>query len=292
MKARAGRRHGAEIAGDAVLHAEQERGGVVGRPVDRAAEALAVDRVEARRRDRSWRRSRARPSAPAPPSGASSFWARHAVFGMNSAFGTRHGAFMMHELPRSPAWMRCLQLDHLRMEAAVVADADRHAGLAHGRRRGLGLGLDVGERLLAIDMLAGGRRRDDLRAWPEGGVASTTASMPLSETRSSNVGIKRMPRCFTNASVSGVTFGSAAATTFITSDPSSNSTSVLPHQPSPAIATLIMSNVLFPSIAIAAIGRRRGATALNQTYQKMRPATASDEPALERDDSLHPAPVM
>jgi hypothetical protein len=54
------------------------------------------------------------------------------------------------------------QLHHLGMEAAVVADADDALGLEHRVDRSLGLGLGEGERLLAIDVLAGARRGDDL----------------------------------------------------------------------------------------------------------------------------------
>ena len=55
------------------------------------------------------------------------------------------------------------QLDHFPMEAAVVADRERHAGFAHGRDRVFGFALGERERLLAIDVLLGGSRRHHLR---------------------------------------------------------------------------------------------------------------------------------
>ena len=86
-EARAGRRHGAEIARHAVLHAEQHRRGVVGAGLHHAREALAVDLVDradeidhavdgvhAHRREAAERRF-------------ATCCERHAVGGRNSALG-------------------------------------------------------------------------------------------------------------------------------------------------------------------------------------------------------------
>ena len=70
------------------------------------------------------------------------------------------------------------QLGHFRVQAAVVTQAERHAGLFCRRHGPLGGRLAQGERLLAEHVLAGlGGRHHLVRVRPSGGVASTTASM-------------------------------------------------------------------------------------------------------------------
>ena len=91
--------------------------------------------------------------------------------------GIGHGGFDVQDGAELAGPDAVAQLDHLRMEAAVVADADHALGLAHRRDRVLRLPLGERERLLAIDVLAGGRGGLDLLQWPECGVASTTASI-------------------------------------------------------------------------------------------------------------------
>ena len=129
-----------------------------------AAEALAVDGVDRRRRGRSCRRWRARPSASGRRHGVSSRCARQASAFSASAFGNVIVASMCRTVPRSPLLDLLAQLRHLRMEAAVVAETQRDAGLLRRRHRLLGLGLVQRERLLAEDVLAGLRGRNHLRA--------------------------------------------------------------------------------------------------------------------------------
>ena len=127
-------------------------------------ESSGSRRGRSRRRDRSSRRSHARPSARGRRAAPPILLERHAVGGRNSAFGIGHAGFDVldgAELARLDA---VVQLDHLRMEAAVVADADNALGLAHRVDRRLGLLLGEGEGLLAIDVLAGGGRGLDLLA--------------------------------------------------------------------------------------------------------------------------------
>ena len=99
-----------------------------------------------------------------------------------------------------------VQLDHLRMEAAVVADADHALGLAHRVDRGFGLLLGEGERLLAIDVLAGGRGGLDLLA--DGRTAASPARPRRSWDRRAPPRSCRPMRsecCLAKASTSGVT---------------------------------------------------------------------------------------
>ena len=158
----AGRGHGAEVARHAFLHAHQDRGGVVGLDRRGAAEALgegvidrpaqidhAVDGVDAHRHQAAERR-----------------------FGFVGApmarideqhVGKRHGRFDVQNGAEFAAADHVAELDHLRMETAVVADCERDAGLAHGGNGVFGLALGQRERLFAIDVLAGGGRGHHLR---------------------------------------------------------------------------------------------------------------------------------
>ena len=139
-----------------------------------------------------------------------------------------------------------VQLDHLRMEAAVVADADHALGLAHGVERRFGLLLGKGERLLAIDVLAGGGRGLDLLA--DGRRAASPAPPRRSWDRPAR------PRsswrcasecCLAKASTSGVTVRVCKVVKRMRSlPPASDSTIVLPQVPSPTTAALIMLIVL------------------------------------------------
>ena len=133
-EARAGRGDGAEIARHAGLHAEQHRGGVVGARSAPRARSSGNRRGRSRRTDRSWRRSRARPSAqgrrPAPPY----FMARHAVGLQEQRVGKGHVAFDVLDDAELAGADPLAQLDHLRMEAPVVADADRRAWPCARRR--------------------------------------------------------------------------------------------------------------------------------------------------------------
>src|SRR5262249_61628269 len=74
----------------------------------------------------------------------------------------------------------------------------------------------------------------------ECGVARTIASASRSARTASYFGSKRKPCCLAKASISGVTVRVAPATKRIASLFAADSTSVLPHQPSPTMAALII----------------------------------------------------
>ena len=154
LKPGPGRRHRAQIARHPVLHPEQHRRRVVA--VDRhdAAEALTEDLID-RRRTRSIIPSMAcTPIGVSPPHGVSSLSARHASGFSTSAFGNVIVASTCRIVPSSPDADLLAQLGHLRMEAAVVAEAERDAGrLRRGDGR-FGVGLRQRERLLAEHVLA------------------------------------------------------------------------------------------------------------------------------------------
>ena len=75
--------------------------------------------------------------------------------------------------------------------------------------------------------------------WTDGGVASTTASTPGSARSSSYDGTSLRPCDRRSLLDRGVTVRVVAATNRIASLPSTDSTSVFPHQPRPTIAALI-----------------------------------------------------
>ena len=120
--------------------------------------------------------------------------------------GIRHAGFDMLDRAELARLDAIAQLDHLRMEAAIVADADRAPGLAHGVERGFGLLLGEGERLLAKDVLAGGRGGLDLladgrrRASPAPPRRSSDRRAPPRSSRA-----MRSECCLAKASTSGVT---------------------------------------------------------------------------------------
>ena len=98
------------------------------------------------------------PIGVSPPHGVSSRCARHASGFSNSAFGKRHRRFDVQDRPELARADPLAQLRHLGMEAPVVAEPERDAGLARRVDRRLGVGLGQRERLLAEDVLAGRRR--------------------------------------------------------------------------------------------------------------------------------------
>ena len=69
------------------------------------------------------------PIGVSPPHGVSSLSARHASAFSTSAFGNVIVASKCRTVPRSPDADPLAQLGHLGMEAAVVAEAERDAGL-------------------------------------------------------------------------------------------------------------------------------------------------------------------
>ena len=98
-----------------------------------------------------------------PPHGVSSFCARQASGFSSSAFGKVIVASKCSTVPSSPGLNLLPQRRHLGMEAPVVAEPERDAGLLRRRHGGFGVGLRQREGFLAEHVLAGLRRGDRLR---------------------------------------------------------------------------------------------------------------------------------
>ena len=103
------------------------------------------------------------PIGVSPPQGVSSLSARQASGFRNSAFGKVIVASKCRSVPSVPGLDLLAQFGHLRMEAPVVAEAERDPGLCGGGDRRFGIGLVQGEGLLAEDVLADLRGGDRLR---------------------------------------------------------------------------------------------------------------------------------
>ncbi len=94
------------------------------------------------------------PIGVSPPHGVSSLSARHASGVRNSAFGKVIVASKCRIVPSSPGSDPLAQRRHLGMEAPVVAEAERDAGLLRRGDGRFGIRLVQGEGLLAEDVLA------------------------------------------------------------------------------------------------------------------------------------------
>ena len=104
------------------------------------------------------------PIGISPPHGVSALSARQWLGLMNSTLGNVIVASTCRMVPSSPRADHVAQLDHLGMEPAIIAEAERDAGLAHRGDGVFRLLLGQRERLLAEHVLVGGRRGDHLRA--------------------------------------------------------------------------------------------------------------------------------
>ena len=127
--------------------------------------------------------------------------------------GKRHGRFDVQNGAELAGADHVAQLGHFRMEAAVIADRERHAGLAHGGDGVLRLAFGQRERLLAIDVLVGGGRGHHLRrvhGMRRRQHHRVDAGVMQHARRSSAV--RRRPFCLAKASTSGVTVRVVPAT--------------------------------------------------------------------------------
>ena len=162
-KTGASRRHGAEIAGHPLFHAEQDRGGVVGIDLGGAAEALrkyvidrsaqidhAVDGMHAHRHQPPARRL---VLIGAPMAGID-----------EQHIGKRHRRFDMQDGAEFAGTDHLAQLGHLGMNAAIVAERQRNAGLGHSGDGFFRFAFCQRERLFAVDVLFRRGRGDHLRA--------------------------------------------------------------------------------------------------------------------------------
>ena len=154
--------------------------------------------------------------------------------------GKRHRRFDVQNGAKLAGADHVAQLVHLRMEAAIVAEPERDAGLAHGRDGIFRLLLGERERLLAEHVLAGACRGNHLRSMH--GMRrgqNHRIDVRIGEQR---LVIRREPQtlllgeCLELRRYRAV----APATKRIASLFSADSTSVLPHQPSPTMAALII----------------------------------------------------
>jgi hypothetical protein len=155
-----GGHHGGEVGRGAGLHAEQHRGGVVvghrRGPVQALGEDLvdlahhvdeAVDGVHAHREE-------------APAGGLVGLGAP-GVLGHGQRVRPGHGALEVQDGPELARADLLFQVDPGGVEAAVVAQPQRHQRRLHRLDRGPGVGEVHGERLLAEDVFAClGRGRD------------------------------------------------------------------------------------------------------------------------------------
>ena len=132
-EARAGRGHRAEIARTCRPSSGTGSRWCRRRRSRRRAGSSGRRRDRSGRTDRSCRRSRARPSASARRTAFPRGCARHAVGFSISAFGNVIVASTCRIVPSSPRADAIAQPGHLGMEAPVVAEAERDAGVASPR---------------------------------------------------------------------------------------------------------------------------------------------------------------
>ena len=188
------------------------------------------------------------PIGVSPPQGVSSLSARQASGFRNSAFGKVIVASKCRSVPSVPGLDLLAQLGHLRMEAPVVAEAERDPGLLRWRRPRLPHRPCAARR-------ASRRRRacppsPPRSSAPRAGSAASPApphrcSCPPAAPRSCRPVVSVCASL--NAFTSGDTVRVAPATKRIWSLSATASTSVRPHQPIPTIAALIIHNSQRPN---------------------------------------------